>query len=63
MLCDKFNNNFTLDSWLYNTAGAPTRTLTVKDREAYNLIESMLPQYWRINYATVKDENGNVLTD
>ena len=63
MLCDKFNNNFNLDSWLYNTAGAPTRTLTVKDREAYNLIESMLPQYWRINYATVKDENGNVLTD
>ena len=33
-----------------------------KDREAYNVIESMLPQYWRINYATVKDENGNVLT-
>ena len=65
MLCDKNNIDNYFSDWLtYAGFGVQSRTLTVKDREAYNLIESTLPYCWKIGYpnTTVKDENGNVLT-
>ena len=54
------NNDLRFHEWLVNagTEASEPLTLKVQDADAYNALESYLPENWKIGTATVKDGNN-----
>ena len=54
------NDDYRFHEWLVNagTEASEPLTLKVQDADAYNALESYLPENWKIGTATVKDENN-----
>ena len=54
------NNDLRFHEWLVNagTEASEPLTLKVQDADAYNALESYLPDIWKKGAATVKDENN-----
>ena len=54
------NDDYRFHEWLVNagTEASEPLTLKVQDADAYNALESYLPDIWKKGAATVKDENN-----
>ena len=54
------NDDYRFHEWLVNagTEASELLTLKVQDADAYNALESYLPDIWKKDAATVKDENN-----